>query len=444
MPQLDDQATGPRPASTPAPRRGAARHRSAAALLASSLLANVLGYALYIVINKTQGAVDVGVVTAILNLAVITAVPALAAQLVTARRAARLGRHASDSDLGGVARGAMRTGALLGLGGMLLLVLLSPVLTLLLRLDSLSPALVLAAMLPASSTTYAMLGHLQGRHEFGRYGVVTVVVNGLRVLAALAATWLGFGAQGLLVLTLAASYAGLAVAAFFVRRHLRSTTPTPTSTGGRSWVRESLAASASTAVVFVVSNVDVPLARQVLSEVAAGEYAVLSIFTKAAFWGSAFLATLFFPSMARGRSLHGVTVAALATAGIGVAATAAAAALADPLLALVGGGRYVHHADLVWLFTAIGSLWAVCQVIIYWGVATQHPAPRNLAWLVVVGVALGAWLAPTTQVVDVARILIAGGVALALGGLLVLLRARTTGRQAPPAQASPTVGPVML
>lgn len=61
------------------------------ALLVSigTMTANLLGYGFFLVLNRTQTPENLGVVVALTNLAVIGAVPALALQLVVARRVAR-------------------------------------------------------------------------------------------------------------------------------------------------------------------------------------------------------------------------------------------------------------------------------------------------------------------------------------------------------------------
>ncbi len=419
--------------STATPRSRTGGHTgSAAALAVMSLLGNVLGYLFFLILNRTQSASDVGVVTAILNLTIVTGVPALAAQLVSARRAAQMPRHPEAADLAAVARGSLRTGVGLGTLFTVLVVALAPVLHQVLRLSSLLPALLLAATLPATGALFGVQGFLQGRRRFAHYGVLTVVSTGTRVVAALLAAHWGLAADGVLLLTVVAAWLTAGVAMGSIRGHLHG----PATPGERSWMLASLHASASTAVVIVVANLDAPLARHLLSGVEAGEYAVLSLFTKAAFWGPAFLATFFFPVMARSASLRHALAAIGATAGIAVLGVGAGAVFAEPLIALVGGASYRGLASAVPLFIGVGALWSVGQVVVYWGLARGEQASGYAAWLAVAVVIVAALLIEHPTALVIASLLI-GGAALhvCLGlGLLVWSRVR------PPVVAVPPPG----
>src|SRR4051794_830221 len=190
--------------------------RSGAALAAATLAANVLGYVLLLVLSRVLVAPDYGAVGALLNLAIVGAVPALAVQLVAARETAR-GRDphsppasaARTSMLGRLGLGA---GAVVGAA----VVLASPLLDSYLHLGGPWAAVALGASLLPAGGTAAALGVLQGGERFGRLAALFVAVAVTRCVACTGAAVAGWGVTGVMAGPLAAAVAGLAVAVALV------------------------------------------------------------------------------------------------------------------------------------------------------------------------------------------------------------------------------------
>ena len=65
-------------------------------IAAATMVANVLVYALFLVLNRALSPNDLGAVAALLNLTIISGVLALALQLVAARQVATAAAPASD------------------------------------------------------------------------------------------------------------------------------------------------------------------------------------------------------------------------------------------------------------------------------------------------------------------------------------------------------------
>jgi O-antigen/teichoic acid export membrane protein len=146
--------------------RRALRAGTVPALLISlgTMTANLLGYGFFLVLNRTQSPENLGALVALTNLAVIGAVPALALQLVVARRVARA--RATDRDQASAGGTALRTGTVVGFAMFLLTCGVTPVIVWALHLDSALPALLLALVVGPTCLTYAVLGDLQGTDRF--------------------------------------------------------------------------------------------------------------------------------------------------------------------------------------------------------------------------------------------------------------------------------------
>jgi O-antigen/teichoic acid export membrane protein len=408
-------------------------------IAAATMAANLLLYALFLVLNRTLPPNDLGAVAALLNLTVISGVLALALQLVAARRvataAAQVGSGGDGDGPAAETEGsALATGLVLGLFVTGAMLLASPLIAGAFDLDDVLPAALVGLTVLPTYVTYAAQGCLLGRERFGRLGMVFVVVALGRFAAGAGAALGGMGVTGVLALTAVAAWLGSGLALLLVadgarrvRDHLRST-----------WVRAVLYGATATSALLVVSNMDVPLARTFLSPVESGEYAVLTLFSKAALWGPAFLATVFYPRMARATSRRSVVLAVGSTGTIAIAGVLFAALFAEQLVVIVGGSDYAHLSPLVPLFTACGAAWSVAQVLVYWRLSRGDHRLGYAVWTVAVLVAgtIGLWR--HGSIAEIAWTVLAGGVTVCAYGLVLL--ARTPGTASSSTPPTPLVG----
>lgn len=409
----------PLPAESPtpvvAPRR---RGVGAGVVGAGTLVANVFGYALFLVLNRELGADELGAVASLLNLVIIAGVAALSTQLVSAWRVAlhRPDAHAT----------ALRTGTAVGLVVTLAVVVLTPVIVPLLHLDGPAPVLLVAASMLPTCVTAAVQGTLQGAERFVALGVVYAVASMARTVGGAGAAWLGWGVTGVMALTAIASWVLALGTILLVREHLRRSLAPEVPTQ----VRRVLAGMAGTSALLVASTIDTPVARHVLPGDDSGAYAVLSLFAKAAFWGPAFLVTVLYPGMSRARGARPLLLALGGTGALVAVGVSMSAVLSGPLVRIVGGPAYGHLADLVPAFTALGGAWALSQVLVFWGAARGRHVVGYLVWAAVGLATLVVALWRHGSVGEVATTFLAASLLVAVAGTLISLprRARTSPR----------------
>lgn len=390
------------------------RHLGAGAVGAGSLLANVLGYVLFLILNRELGADDLGAVASLLNLVIIAGVAALSTQLVSAWRVAL---HRGDAQAT-----ALRTGAIVGIVVTAVVGILTPVITPLLHLDGPLPVLLVAAAMFPTCITAAVQGSLQGAERFTALGVLYAVTSALRTAGGVVAAWLGWGVTGVIALTSLAAWVLAIGAVFLIRSHLARAMHRDVPTQ----VRRVLAGMAGTSALLVASTIDTPVARHALSGTDSGSYAVLTLFAKAAFWGPAFLATVLFPHMSRTKGARPLFVALGGTAAIVAVGVAGSAVLSGPLVRIVGGSAYTHLADLVPAFTALGGAWALAQVLVFWGAARGRHVVGYLVWAAVGLATIVVILWRHDTVADVATTFLAASLLVAVVGMVVSVPRRAS------------------
>jgi O-antigen/teichoic acid export membrane protein len=394
---------------------------SAGVIGVATLVANILAYALFLVLNRTLSPDDLGAVAALLNLTVISGVLALALQLVAARHVATeatLSVEEASPAAAASEASALATGLVLGLVVTAVMLLASPLVAAAFDLDGALPAVLVALVVLPTYLTYAAQGALLGRERFGVLGLVFVIASAGRFAGAAGAAATGHGVTAVLAGTVVGAWVAAAVALGFVSpgvrrvpQHLRTT-----------WVRGVLHGATATSALLVVSNMDVPLARTFLPPVQSGEYAVVALFAKAAYWGPAFLATLFYPRMARATTRRSAVWAVGSTAAIAVAGVLLSAVLATPLVLVVGGPTYEHLAPLVPLLTACGAAWSIAQVLVYWRLSRGDHRLGYAVWTVALLVAGTVVLWRHDSIAEIASTVLAGGLAVSAYGLVMLAR----------------------
>jgi O-antigen/teichoic acid export membrane protein len=423
------------PVARPASPAARTLRRSGALLAVATLAANLLGYALVVVLTRVLPVGPLGAVGSLVNLSVIGAVPALAVQLVVARETARhLDAHGRD--LRPLLRPVLTLSGLVGAALVVAGAALAPAAGGFLHLGGPLAPLLVAAALPAATVVFAVQGILQGAQRFGALSTVFVASAALRLAGGGIGGVVGGGpvgvVGGLLAGTLVAAGAALVLLGSAARRtgpggpaHAAGAAGAAGAGGNavprpRGLLLAVGASTVSTSGLLVLLNVDVLLARHVLTPDESGLYAVGSLFTKAAFWGPAFVSTLLFARMSVGHARsRAVGLGVLLTSGLGAAAVAATALVAGPGVRAVAGRGYDGVAQHVWLFAALGATLAVAQVMLYARLAVGDQRLGAAAWLAGGGIcAIVVGLVPAPGVDDVVRTALAGALLLGLAGLL--------------------------
>ncbi|MDQ1652832.1 MAG: hypothetical protein QOI35_2032 [Cryptosporangiaceae bacterium] len=378
--------------------------RSGAVVAAGSMAANVLAFGLTLALGRIFSSATFGAASALLAVAIVGQVPAMALQVVAARRIA-LGGPAAARGL--LARAGLVAGAL-GVLGCVAAVPLAG----LLHLPSVWPVLWLVVTLVPTTLIFAVQGVLQGGERFEALAVLLAVAGLTRVAGGIAGTTAGLA--GVFAGTAVGAGVALAVSLWLARRELRGPV-NPQRIGA-----ELLHAAAGLGALLALTNVDVILARHYLPPEAAGRYAAGAVAAKVAFWLPQAVAMVAFPRLTdpelRGALL---TKAVAVVAGLGLATSAGAAVLGPWLFGHLLNPEYATLGPALGLFAAAGAAGTLVQLVLYTGIAAGERAIGLLlggalvVLVTLVGtVAHGSVLAIVCSVLGVELVLAVAGLAV--------------------------------
>lgn len=372
------------------------------------MVMNVATYGFTIAAAHILGPQSYGALIAALNVLLIISVVSLGLQATAARLLASTPGQVRDIEAS-ILRVAIRTSLLLG--GVLLV--LTPLLNRVLRLDSLPTAALIAVSAVPLTLMGGQAGILQGERRWAALGVVylaagvpRLVVGGALMLWQPSVFW------GLAGVTL--GFFAPVVAGWWALRRPRPEPPEPSGDehglAAIDVLREIVHNSQTLFAYFALSSIDVIVARNVLSAHDSGLYAAGLILAKAMLFLPQFVIVVAFPSLATpderrralGRSLGLVLV-------LGTAGTTAVWLLSDWAMVFVGGSEFAEIEGRLWLFALLGTVLSMIQLLVYAVLARRGRRTAWFVWLalvVLVGLGLAQssllGLVTTVLLVDVA------------------------------------------
>ena len=427
-------ATGRHPGA-PAGRRTLAR--GGLLLAPSAGLAHGLHYAYNVAMAAVLGPAAFGALGALLALILLGSVPGIALQAVAARHTALLAHQGAGQRA--LWRSLVRLAAWWGAGLAAATVAVGPTLAAWLHLDSPAPVLLLAVALAPSTFSYASQGMLQGREAFGGFAAVALVNAVGKLAAGLALVAAGLGVSGAVAGAAAGTALAAAAGVLLVRRALAAAGAAPTPPAAReaaARTREAVAATTGLLGLFLLTNLDVPLARHFLPAEASGLYALGAVVAKVAFWGPQFVTTLVFARLVTGADRRRLLAGSAALiVGSGALLAAGLAALAPLGVALPLLGRdYAAIGPALPLFAALGCSLALVQLLLFEEIAASA---RRMGRVLALAAVLQAVLISVAFHHSVAQIV---GTALAVALVLVAAGAVLAARRVGPLTARPRAG----
>jgi O-antigen/teichoic acid export membrane protein len=292
---------------------------------------------------------------------------------------------------------------------------------LLLRLDSAWPAVMVALSVAPLTMMGGQAGVLQGERRWRALGLLYLSMGLSRLVLGSLCIAVSPTETAAMLGVLVGLVVPVVVGRFALRRPRKtaaadSVVETAVEPDGprRRILTETATSSLVLLAFFVLSNVDVLIARRTLDEHTAGLYAGGLIVTKAVLFLPQFVVVVLFPSMSTHESRRTALVRGLLVlGGTGVACTAGAYLLSPLALVFVGGSDYAEVETRLWLFALLGILLATLQLLVYSALGRQSHRSTYLIWagvaaIVVAGVLAGSLtaLAVSVVVVDVALVVV--------------------------------------
>jgi O-antigen/teichoic acid export membrane protein len=369
-----------------AQRAGTIAVGGTAAMVVLTGLANATNYASSLIFSRLLTPASFGDLTALLALVVVVTVPAGAVQTIAAERIAALHAAGEYDRIRYLIRHGLAHVAVLALAAGLVALMAAPLVYTAFGLQAFGAALAVVPLLVASMFVPAVWGLLQGFNRFLALGLLTFISALSRI--AFGAPWAaaGGGAGGALAGQAIGIGFGVIVTLWVLRDYLIGRGSGAAKSGMRRRPdARTLSASGAFIAFALLSNLDVLMAKLLLSAQESGEYAALATVGKIVIFLPSAVAVVMVPSLARARLADNSGGEVLRRAALVVGVTTLLAAI--PLLAFpdfvmhaMFGNRYLNAASGVRAITVAGAGLALMYLLVVYTVAIQ-----DRRWLLVLG-----------------------------------------------------------
>jgi O-antigen/teichoic acid export membrane protein len=360
------------------------RLRGPGAIAVAMAVMNVTTYGFTIIAARLLGPKSYGALASLLATLLVIGVLQLSLQATAARRISADPDHVAQIERTVL---AVTYRASLALG--LVLLVLTPLVNHVLKLDSLATAALVAVAAVPLTMVGGQAGVLQGERRWWPLAVI-YVGSGLPRLVFGTALIMWHPNETSAMLGVALGAVPPVVLGWWALRRKRVPGVTSEKHGLQLVLKEALHNSQALLAFFALSNADVVVARNVLPEHDAGLYAGGLILTKAVLFLPQFVIVVAFPAMSTSEERRGALTRSLLLVGaLGVCATLGALLVKDLALIFVGGDEYREIASTLWVFAILGTALSMLQLLVYSVLAQQGRRPVYLVWaafVTVVGV----------------------------------------------------------
>lgn len=379
-----------------APARTSAAVRGGTAIAVSIVVMNVSTYVFTILAARLLGPQPFGAFVALMNVLLVAGVLALALQATAARRIAR-----EPGDVHEVEATILAVGRRTALGLGVLFLLISPLISAALRLDSVPTAMLLAVAVVPTTVMGAQAGVLQGERRWIPLSLVYLSAGVPRLIIGAAMLWWRPEEIVAIAAVAIAAFVPVVVGTIALRepRAIRQAHTGEHNARALWW--ETVRHSQALLAFLVLSSADIVLARRALDPHDAGLYAGGLIMVKAVTFLPQFVVVLAFPSMGTDKARRSALVASLSlVAFAGIVVTLGVLVLPDLALIFVGGSEYEGIHDQLWMFALLGTVLSMIQLLVYSVMARQARNSVILLWVALVPlVAAGLTASSVTELV---------------------------------------------
>lgn len=345
--------------------------RNASILFVCTMAGSASNYFFQFVMGKSLSIEDYGAMNALLSVIMAITMPTSAIMLVVAKYASTYAATGEREGISALYSASLKRITLLALAVSAVFMLLSGYVRAYLRIDGLSPVLILSIGIFGSFILTVNFGMLQGLQRFSYLGLGIGLSGVLRLLLGVAFILLGMRLSGALLATALPAVAIFFLTAVPLFPYLRRTD---------ALFRHSRILNYSIPVLFssvafaFLSNIDLIMARHFLGAKDVGVYAAVAVLGKTMFYLPSAFALAVFPMVSESIAVEGdsfkiLDKALLFTVFICAGALILFALLPEKIIGLLYGPRFYAGAAYLKYYGSAMALLSALSIIISFNLA---------------------------------------------------------------------------
>lgn len=340
--------------------------RDGAIVFASTMLANVLNFAIHFILSRKLGVSEYGVFVSLLSALTIVGIPVGFMTLVVVKFSAEFHALGERQRLGALGRRMLLVGSTLGALFVVVAMVFSGAITEYLRFSDRRAVDLAALTLVIAFSLPALRGILQGTQDFVGLALSTSIEAVLKIGLAVAFALAGWGVSGIFLGYIIAGACSFGYTLVAIRRYITSTTGL-LALDLRRLVQTTGAVVAGFSAITLLGFMDVPLAKHFFTPSQAGIYGAVTICGKMLFFAGGFIPMILLPKAA-GRAARGESATLVLRQSLGAACA----------LGFLGLALFFAAPGLVVRVTYGAAFLPAAKYIFAYGVAMTLLALANL------------------------------------------------------------------
>jgi O-antigen/teichoic acid export membrane protein len=395
-------------------------------MLIATVVAGVFNYFSNVLVGRMLGPADYSIFTSLVSVFMILGVLTGVVQTVTSNYTARLRAQGAVAEAGALFVHLASRLLPWGMGGTLLLALLSGPLSAFLRIPSQAPVIVLSLVVIPAVVLPVAYGALGGLQRFGALGATQIGSSIFRLIAVVALIALGLGAAGAVASLFVSNLGALVLGTILLQDVLRRRKKTIAVSGLFEY---SLYAMLATVAFTMLINSDLIVVKNRFSPTEAGLYSAIATLGKITLWLPGAIGVLLLPKVTE-RHAHRQSTVSLLWKGLLATCLLCGGFIVvfflfpTPLMRILFGEPYVVHASLLGLYGLAMTFYSLVNVWLYYYLAVQE---KRYSYVLLAGAVLQVILLMILRLTmtGVIELMIAIGACLSLIGVLGVVNRHT-------------------
>jgi len=256
----------------------------------------------------------------------------------------------------------------------ILFIIASPLLSSFLKINIISPLIILGISIVFAFLAPVLRGFLQGIQNFKLLGLTFIIESFSKIFFGIPLVFFGFGVNGAIAGFALSFLLPIILLGHFIKKVFR---------GRKIKFNTSSIYKYSFPVLIMLLALtglytwDVVLVKRFFNPVEAGQYAALSLFGKIIFFATLSISMVMFPKIlelnAKNKnSLALLLKSVLITLLLGLSASLVYFIMPEFIVTMLFGEEYLVISNLLWIFGIIMTIFSICYLISYYNIALHR------------------------------------------------------------------------
>jgi len=343
-------------------------------LFISFFILNFFGYLFHFYAGRKLGPEDYGIFGSLLSLIYIIGLPLTSIQTTITKFVADFKAKNEFEEISYLLINSLKKIFLIGVGITIIYLLLSPLIASFLRIDNLTPVIVISSYLLIALLLPITRGIIQGLQNFTQLGISFILEGITKLGLGILLIYIGLGVSGAILAFTFAYVIPFILTLYFLKSTFMKEK--------RKFDSGKIYKYSFPVAVMLVSltgffTIDILLVKHFLSAVEAGYYAAITLLGKVIFFGSMSVSLVMFPKIAElyavGKDTRKLMLKSLFMVFLfSFVVTAFYFLFPDFVVSMLFGSDYIKITDLIGLFGLFMGIFSLVYVLSFYNISIQR------------------------------------------------------------------------